>query len=458
MDATRAPAPPSSRLSGVALAVLVLATGLWRASRLTLDVTHDELALVSTQGPWAVWGWSEGGINPPLLPLLANLLPVAQVIPVGRAVTLAAGLATLGVVGLLCGRLAGAGRPWQPLLAVGVLAVAPIHAVASTELRAYAWWALVAALHLDATDRALRPGARTGVVAAWAATLSLQAWLHYLAWPLALAEVAWLATRGAEGRRLLRALPGVALSWLPLVWLVVAHGGARRAQGDVLESYALMATGGLGAAGTALGVAVALAITGLLALSTWRRLPPVGQLATVLLGVGLAVLPLAGLAHTVRPPVALLVLLPWAVVLGALPLAGAARTGAWVLAAGAALCGMAPHGGEQAFRGDDPRAVGALVDDWGAWVDVGLVEAWVVDDPTLLRVCYQATGAYPVRRPGGGEPGCDHAGVRLRRIPDPPRDGWLLRPQDRHGPGAPEDCVVAVDHGPYAVWRCGDPS
>lgn len=424
-------------------------------ARIALDVTHDELALVSTQGPLAVLGWSEGGINPPLLPLLANLVPTSLVVGVGRLGAVLAALATFVLLDRLASRLRPDAGPWVGPLVVALLGVQPVHAVASAELRVYAWWALAMGVHLVATERALREEATRGAVVGSAASLALLGWCHYLAVPVAGAEVLWLATRGPAGRRLLRTLPVVALAWAPLAVLVVRHAAARRAQGGALEALELMATGGLGLASNPWGP---LTLAGVVGLGLWRwpSLPATAQLAVVQVLAALVLFPLAGLVHTVRPPVALGVLVPWAVLAGAvLPLPPRSTWAQLALGLfGLATVQLLPEGRAGAFRGDDPLAVEAVLRDWGRWPGEAVEEAWLVDDPTLLRVCYQATGAYPLRRPGGPEPGCSLDGVRLRRVPEPLEEGWLVQPADRGAPGAPEGCVPARDAGAYVVLRC----
>lgn len=308
----------SERRSTLALLAGVAALAL--AARwpwLAYGVTADEAANLSSQSYAAIWADPETGVNPPLLRALVNTLPELWRIPGGRALSLACGVAAATLAAAVARRTSGV---WAGLVAGGLVALHPIAAQSSAEVRAYAPFMAAAAASLFAEDRGHRRLAT--------ATALLLPWLHYLG-------VVWLAATAASRVRWLRqaddtsgwadAAPAAIglLGALPLLWPILTlpgrHTPPARTPGATLVHLA-----GLGlppppvwtAMTASMGsVVMALSVGALLvaALRGRQRRPALVALALITAGA------LISLGQNVRDPVIGLVLVAAAPAIAATP-------------------------------------------------------------------------------------------------------------------------------------------
>lgn len=287
-------------LAGGVAALALTARWPW----LAYGVTADEAANLSSQSYAAMWADPETGVNPPLLRALVNTLPELWRIPGGRALSLSCGVAAAALVAAVARRTSGV---WAGLVAGGLVALHPIAAQSSAEVRAYAPFMAVAAASLFAEDRGHRRLAT--------ATALLLPWLHYLGivWLVAAGAAAAVDRPTTPGRRLrdraIAAQPALIglLGALPLLWPILTlpgrHTPPARAPVDTWVHLA-----GLGlpppplwtAMSASLGSAVmALSVVALLlrALGGPQRRPAVVALALIAAGA------LISFGQNVRDPV-----------------------------------------------------------------------------------------------------------------------------------------------------------
>ncbi|MCB9662588.1 MAG: hypothetical protein H6732_00595 [Alphaproteobacteria bacterium] len=441
----------------VAVGLLILLLAGQRLLRLDLDPHADELALIAGGGVVDALIAPENGVNPPLLHVLASALPTAWALTWGRVGAWLAGLATLGSLAVLARRTVG-DTPGAALAAVLALGVLPQHVAVGTMLRSYAFWGLAWTAHAALLSRALEDDARAR--RAWLGTLILTGWLHYAALPLAVLELAWLATAGPAGRSLLRLTPWLALAWAPLAIPVVQHAVVRTRTSPPAEVLELLLTAGLGerTTGPLLPALVLLPLgVGLL---RWRQAAPATRLALVASVGSLALLPLLGTQQAVRTQATVLFAVPWALAVATLPLPGVAGALLRLGLAGAVAGLVAPHATEGRIRAEDPRAWHAVVEDWPRWRADGAL--WLVDDAEVVTLCYVVAG---VREYAHGSPEaacageafcCVHDGVVVRRVRTPPAPGWLVTPRRTLPWTPPEGCAAQATPARYAEARCGD--
>ncbi|MCB9680037.1 MAG: hypothetical protein H6733_01070 [Alphaproteobacteria bacterium] len=497
MDVAAAPPPAPSRPSrgwvvawGVVAALVALGVVL-RWPLMTLGFTSDEVANVSNGTFAQIFDNPETGVNPPLWRWLWNV-PVDAWTGAGlaRYASLASSLLAI-VLGFVVGRRAGRGLALAGLVAACMLAVHPFPVRYAALHRIYAFWSLLALVHVWAMGHALdaEPGRRR---LRWAAVAVLTAmvlpWVHYFSVPVLLSlGIAILVGMPGRRRWVLAYVPA-ALGVLPLVPYVLFEEGRRVAPDREPMSELLLKltsmdlhppapvlavvskpwfqlTGHYPAIGLWMEVSTAaVLVAGLL---LWRRAPSTLRLALAgAVGV-LAGAMVLGRVQYVRPATVVMVVTFVGVAIGAVPslLPGRRARQVAVLVVGAWFCGALPTAlSREAAYWHADEALPYVVANASSWEATRGDRAFIVSPAHRLwsmwfQLAHQVPRlAHRGPRCEGYDPCFEHEGVAWGGV-DEVGDGHLLDGivvsiGAWRVAGYASTCTVIRDEGSWGIFDC----